>query len=446
MLKYPSLLLLTIIIIGCTPNFESDWPNLPDIKGEWKSVMTYGGSLEDVAHGVITTSDGGFVVVGNTQSIDGIFSTKTRVGSDLFVTKFNADVEIQWIQTYGGSDDDRGYDIVELENGYAIIGYSKSFDGDASLNKGQHDNWLLRIDTGGNLLWEKSFGFLGHDHAYNIISTQDGGLFFNGFLDITASDGAGMEGKKSNKGQKHGAGEFWCHKLDGNGILQWRRYFGGTSNDRSYDAIETLEGDFVLVGSSESQDVDVSDPRGSYDAWIVKINSHGDLLWERSVGGSAYDIANAVIENRKGEYVVLGQSFSQDGDIDKPLGSSDVFLSTLSPSGELKSNKNIGDQGFDTANALLERPDGTLILVGHKAPNALAVGEKLLSNNVFIAHTLPNGSLINQYKLIGDGLDLGFDIAQLEGGKTVVVGSTKSTSGDYPLIKGGTDFFIAIWH
>ena len=158
------------------------------------------------------------------------------------------------------------------------------------------------------------------------------------------------------------------------------------------------------------------------------------------------DIANAVIENRKGEYVVLGQSFSQDGDIDKPLGSSDVFLSTLSPSGELKSNKNIGDQGFDTANALLERPDGTLILVGHKAPNALAVGERLLSNNVFIAHTLPNGSLINQYKLIGDGLDLGFDIAQLEGGKTVVVGSTKSTSGDYPLIKGGTDFFIAIWH
>ena len=98
-------------------------------------------------HGVITTSDGGFIVVGNTQSTDGIFSTKTRVGSDLFVVKFSADVEIQWIQTYGGSSDDRGYDIVELENGYAIIGYSKSFDGDATLNKGQHDNWLLRIDT-----------------------------------------------------------------------------------------------------------------------------------------------------------------------------------------------------------------------------------------------------------------------------------------------------------
>ena len=445
MIKYSSLLILTIII-GCTPASVSDWPNLPDIKGEWESVMTFGGSLEDVAHGVTATSDGGFVVVGNTKSTDGIFSAKTRVGSDLFVVKFSANIEIQWMQTYGGSDDDRGYDIVELGNGYAIIGYSKSFDGDASLNKGQHDNWLLRIDTGGNLLWEKSFGFLGHDHAYNIVSTQDGGLFFNGFLDVTASNGAGMDRKKSNKGQKHGVGEFWCHKLDGNGILQWRRYFGGTSNDRSYDAIETLEGDFVIVGSSESQDVDVSNPRGSYDAWIVKTNSKGDLLWECSIGGSAYDIANAIIENRKGEYVVLGQSFSQDRDIEKPLGSSDMFLSILSPSGELKSSKNIGNKGFDTGKALIERPDGTLILLGHTAPETLAAEENFLSNNVFIAHTLPNGNVIKQYKLIGDGLDLGHDITQLEGGKTIVIGTTESSSGDYPVSQGGKDIFLAIWH
>ena len=445
MIKYSSLLILAIII-GCTPASVSDWPNLPDVKGEWESVMTFGGSLEDVAHGVTATSDGGFVVVGNTKSTDGIFSAKTRVGSDLFVVKFSANIEIQWMQTYGGSDDDRGYDIVELGNGYAIIGYSKSFDGDASLNKGQHDNWLLRIDAGGNLLWEKSFGFLGHDHAYNIVSTQDGGLFFNGFLDVTASNGAGMDRKKSNKGQKHGVGEFWCHKLDGNGILQWRRYFGGTSNDRSYDAIETLEGDFVIVGSSESQDVDVSNPRGSYDAWIVKTNSKGDLLWESSIGGSAYDIAYAIIENSKGEYVVLGQSFSQDKDIEKPFGSSDMFLSILSPSGELKSSKNIGNKGFDTGKALIERPDGTLILLGHTAPETLAAEENFLSNNVFIAHTLPNGNVIKQYKLIGDGLDLGHDITQLEGGKTIVIGTTESSSGDYPVSQGGKDIFLAIWH
>ncbi|MFQ3341178.1 MAG: hypothetical protein ACI9TK_000837 [Flavobacteriaceae bacterium] len=439
-------LLLLILLVGCSPTTETNWPYLSSVNGVWESVNTFGGSLEDVAHGVITTSDGGFVVVGNTQSTDGIFINKTRVGSDLFIMKFNANAQQQWVQTYGGSNDDRGYDIVEMEKGYAIIGYSKSFDGDASLNKGQHDSWLLRIDTEGTLLWEKSFGFLGHDHAYNIISTQDGGLFFNGFLDVTASEGAGRDGIKPNKNQKHGVGEFWCHKLDSNGILQWRRYFGGTSNDRSYDAIETRDGNFVLVGSSESQDVDVSDPHGSYDAWIVKINSEGTLLWERSIGGSAYDIANAIIENRKGEYLILGQSFSQDGDIDKPLGSSDMFLSILSSSGELKSNKNIGDSGFDTGNALVERLDGTLILVGHTAPETLAAGENLLSNNVLIAHTLPNGSVINQYTLNGDGLDLAHGVALRASGKILVVGSNESSSGDFPASKGGKDFFVAVWH
>ena len=69
-------------------------------------------------------------------------------------------------------------------------------------------------------------------------------------------------------------------------------------------------GDFVLVGASESQDVDISDPRGSYDAWIVKLNAAGDLLWERSFGGSGYDSAKAIIENRNGDYVILGQTYS----------------------------------------------------------------------------------------------------------------------------------------
>lgn len=292
------LFLFLVLIVSCSPITESDWPNLPPLVGAWDEVVTFGGSQEDTAHNIISTNDGGFAVIGNTQSINGDFSEKERAGSDFFVMKFNSASVLEWTKTYGGSSDDRGYDLVELNTGgYALIGYSKSNDGDASLNQGQHDNWLLRIDAQGTLLWERSFGFLGHDHAYNILATQDGGLFFNGFLDVTASNGAGQEGKQMHFNQRHGVGEFWCHKVDKNGNLVWRRYFGGTSNDRSYDAIETKEGDFVLVGASESQDVDISDPRGSYDAWIVKLDASGDLIWEHSFGGSNYDGAQAIIEN-----------------------------------------------------------------------------------------------------------------------------------------------------
>ena len=155
-------------------------------------------------------------------------------------------------------------------------------------------------------------------------------IFFNGFLDVTASKGAGQDGKQFHYNQRHGVGEFWCHKIDQNGNLVWRRYFGGTSNDRSYDAIETTEGDFVLVGASESQDVDISDPRGSYDAWIVKLNAGGDLIWERSFGGSEYDGAQSILENRNGDYVVMGQTYSEDEDIKNAKGSSDIFLAFYS--------------------------------------------------------------------------------------------------------------------
>ena len=272
-MRFILIILFVLSFLGCSPNGDTDWTFLPPINGNWEVVKTFGGSDEDIAHGVSVTEDGGFVVVGNTQSNDGNFSNKTIVGSDIFLMKFNLSFDLEWTQLFGGSADDRGHDVIQLsDGGFAVVGYSKSSDGSATVNEGQHDNLVLRTDSNGTLLWQKSFGFLGHDHAYNIIATSDGGLFFNGFLDVTASNGQGQEGKRSPVSKKHGVGEFWCHKLDSEGNLQWRRYFGGTSNDRSYDAIETQDGNFVVVGSSESQDVDVSNPKGGYDIWVVKID------------------------------------------------------------------------------------------------------------------------------------------------------------------------------
>lgn len=445
-MKY-TILFLYFLIVSCSPTTESDWPNIPPVVGKWDAVVTFGGSEEDIAHSIISTTDGGFAIIGNTQSTDGDFSEKKRTGSDIFVMKFDLNASLEWTHTYGGSEDDRGFDIVELSTGgFALIGYSKSEDGDASLNQGQHDNWVLRIDAMGTLLWEKSFGFLGHDHAYNIIATEDGGLFFNGFLDVTASKGAGQDGKQFHYNQRHGVGEFWCHKIDQNGNLVWRRYFGGTSNDRSYDAIETTEGDFVLVGASESQDVDISDPRGSYDAWIVKLNAGGDLIWERSFGGSEYDGAQSILENRNGDYVVMGQTYSEDEDIKNAKGSSDIFLAFYSKEGVLKSTTNIGNEGFETARALFERADGTLVLLGHQAPLGMSSQESFLTNNLFLVHTLSNGSVINTYALKGNGLDIPYGIREDKTGKIYVVGSTESSAGNFPNSRGGKDIFVTKWY
>lgn len=432
---------------ACSPITQTNWSFLPPIENRWDAVQTFGGSAEDIAHAVIRTQDGGFAIVGNTQSTDGDFSEKTRAGSDLFLMKFSSMRTLEWTQTYGGSEDDRGHDLVQLpDGGFAVVGYSKSNDGDASVNKGQHDNWVFRTDASGTLLWEKSFGFLGHDHAYNILATSDGGLFFNGFLDVTASRGLGQDKKEAHFSARHGVGEFWAHKIDLNGNLQWRRYFGGTSNDRSYDALETQDGDFVLVGASESQDVDVQNPKGSYDFWIVKIDALGNLLWEKSIGGSAYDKANAVIETSSGDYLVLGQTYSSDGDIHVAAGSSDILLARLSAAGTVLAVQTLGGAVFETASALQQRTDGTLIILGTKSPQASTSGEVLLGNDIALYHTLHNGKRIQTATLSGSGLDEGNDLVLTEDGKVLVVGSTESNSGDFSNTYGGKDIFIAFWH
>ena len=110
---------------ACSPITETNWSFLPPVENRWDAVQTFGGSAEDIAHAVIRTQDGGFAIVGNTQSTDGDFSQKTRAGSDLFLMKFSSMRTLEWTQTYGGSEDDRGHDLVQLpDGGFAVVGYS----------------------------------------------------------------------------------------------------------------------------------------------------------------------------------------------------------------------------------------------------------------------------------------------------------------------------------
>ena len=151
---------------------------------------------------------------------------------------------------------------------------------------------------------------------------------------------------------RHGVGEFWVHKINLAGEIEWRQYFGGTNNDRSYDAVQTDEGDFIVVGTSESEDVDISNPHGGYDIWVIKLDPNGQLIWERSFGGSQYDSANAVILDQAQNIYVLGNTFSEDQDISSPLGHSDMWLLSLNQAGQLLSEQTFGGTDFDVGRDL----------------------------------------------------------------------------------------------
>ncbi|NQY06891.1 MAG: hypothetical protein HRT68_12065, partial [Flavobacteriaceae bacterium] len=198
--------------------------------------------------------------------------------------------------------------------------------------------------------------------AYSVIATSDNGLFMVGFLDITASGGAGND--FSGNTTQHGVGEFWAHKLDANGNLEWRRYFGGTNNDRAYDVIETLDNGYIIAGAAESLDFDISSPNGSYDFWVIKVNNQGGLVWEKSFGGSGFDSARAIKPALDGGIFVSGSTRSDDNHITQSFGQNDFWVLKLSSSGNLEWEQSLGGSGIDFSYDVLQTPDNKVIVVG----------------------------------------------------------------------------------
>jgi len=426
-----------ILLFSCQN--DDDQSEEIGFQGEIEWSKTFGGSLEDFAHSVIQTSDGKIMILGNSKSIDGDITDKILEGNDYWLIKMGLDGNIIWSKTYGGSGDDVGQKVIELSDGsLAMVGYSMSSDGDASNNEGFHDNWLVKLDAQGNFLWEKSFGFSGHDHAYSIIQTSDGGFFMTGFLDVTASGGAGND---RNQITRHGIGEFWCHKLDVQGNIEWRKYFGGTNNDRSFDVVQANDGGYVITGFSESDDFDINDANGSYDYWVIKLNSIGTLVWEKALGGSGIDQSRSIVKTLDNGYLIAGNSFSDDGHISTNLGGSDFWLVKISDDGNIIWSNNYGGSGFDYATSIKSAKDG-FVISGYSQSSDGDLVSNYGGNDYWVLKINEIGAITWQKNFGGTGLDLAFDAIETQNNALLVVGETESNNHDINLNKGIKDVLV----
>ncbi len=434
--------LIILVFWSCSNDDSQSPPDENNFLGEVDWIKNYGGTGEDTAQSVIQTMDEGYAILGYSNSTDGDLTGKTTTVNDYWLLKLDAEGNLSWSKTYGGTKDDRGQSVIQTaDGGYAIVGYAMSDDGDGSNNEGFHDNWILRLDGSGNILWEKSFGFSGHDHSYDVVETADAGFFFAGFLDVTSSGGAGNEGKGSYL-TRHGVGEFWGTKLDASGNLEWRRYFGGTNNDRAYGVVQADDGGFVLAGASESDDFDITSPKGSYDFWMLKVSDQGELLWQRSFGGTGIDKAYDISKTLDGGYVVAGNTFSTDTDISKNNGESDVWLIKVNDNGNLVWEKTFGGAAFDAAQGISTSRNGGFIIAGNSKSIDGDSTENQGENDLWIIKTDALGSIEYQQTFGGSGIDFGFDIVEGTDGSLIFVGET--ASDDFPGLtsKGLTDLVV----
>ncbi len=146
MMKRICYLACFLLLYNCSKTEIIQEPVIVENLGETIAAKTFGGSKNDVAQSIVETSDGGYAILGYTQSNDGDIANKTNESFDFWLMKFSSEDNLIWSKTYGGSDDDRGTDIIATnDGGFALLGYSKSNDGDVSLNAGSQDFWVLKL-------------------------------------------------------------------------------------------------------------------------------------------------------------------------------------------------------------------------------------------------------------------------------------------------------------
>ncbi|MEX0273487.1 MAG: hypothetical protein AB3N16_03825 [Flavobacteriaceae bacterium] len=430
-----------VFMLGCED--ENDCCIAPPsnaFDGELQWVKVMGGSGDETGTAVIGTSDGGFAVLGSTNSQDGDVTDATYEVSDYWLLKFDTDGVLQWNRTYGGSGEDLGQSLVQTQDGgYILTGYAQSADGDGSNNEGFHDTWIIKVDATGTIEWERSFGFSGHDHSYDILELDDGYLFV-GFLDITAARADGYDEKGASS--RHGVGEFWAIKVDFNGGILWRKYFGGTNNDRAHAVVEAPDGGFVLAGFSESDDFDITNPKGSYDFWVLKINETGELVWRNNYGGSGIEIAQDIITTDDGGYIVAGYANSNDGQLSNLLGESDAWLVKIDAFGEVIWTRTMGGSQYDAAWGIANGTIGNVWVVGNSKSGDYDLTENQGENDIWVTRVGAEGILNWQASFGGSQLDFGYDVARASDGGILVVGSSNSPEFEGAASHGGTDMVI----
>ncbi len=304
---------------------------------DWQK--SYGSNANDRAYGINQTSDGGYIVVGWVNGSSGDVATFYG-GYDVWVVKMNSAGTIQWQKTYGGSRDDLGYAIQPTsDGGYIVGGTTDSSDGDVTLNQGDRDYWILKLGSSGDLEWQKTYGGSGSDQLSGVWETSDGRYIAIGTTQ--SSDG--------NVTAYHGSNDVWVVKMNSAGDLLWEKALGGSNYEGNNMAlIENSLGDFVIATTTESTDGDVTGGnKGGTDYWIVCLEADGTYKWDKTYGGSSNDNANGLIGDDSWGYIISGYSSSTDGNVTGNHGATDYWIVKTDSSGDLMWQKTVGGSGYE---------------------------------------------------------------------------------------------------
>lgn len=295
-----------------------------DSSGEEEWNKTIGGPADERAASVQETTDGGYVVVGSTDSYG-------LGGWDFWMVKTDDSGEEQWRKTFGGPDGDVAFSVQQTsDGGYIVAGWTMSYIAEG------WDFWMVKTDDGGEREWSRIFGGAGDDGAFCVQQTSDGGYIICGG---TESYGAGGE-------------DFWIVKTDDRGGEEWNKTFGGDDDDAALSVQQTSDGGYIIAGWTKSYGA------GEEDFWLVKTDDVGEEQWSRTFGGPNNDRASFVQQTADGGYVIVGATESYGA------GGRDFWIVKTDDRGEEEWNETFGGADNDAALCVRQTSDGGYVIAG----------------------------------------------------------------------------------
>lgn len=356
-----------------------------DRKGNllWKRI--YGGSYEELAGDILSDKQGYYYLSIKTYSNDGDVQSGNHGGGDRWIVKIDIEGNILWERCYGGSREEYAARIKLLSDGN-ILAYSATFsgDGDVPVNYGVLDNWLLIINPEGEILHSRVYGNRDQNNIFDITETRDGGFFF-------ASKATLAEGMV--EGNHHGGqSDVWAVKLDAGLEIEWQKLYGGSGSDYGMQGVIELDNGYIFLALTKSpNDGDVWGYHygDKPDIWVVRIDSIGNILWQKCLGGSSWDYPMAgIYQMEDSSFMVVAETRSSDGDVQgyHHGGSSgnstyDIWMSRLSADGELLWSRCFGGAGSEwPANNVLQLADDNWLIAAGASKYKLA--DSLLSGDM----------------------------------------------------------------
>lgn len=339
--------------------------------------------------------------------------------------------ELVWSKTFGGSGEEFGYDVISSNDGnLMVIGMTESNNGDVSANQGGEDFWVVKLNQSGNIIWQKSYGGSQDEYALKIIPGVDGGYVLVGRS--KSSDG--------NVSGNQGLEDIWIVKIDESGTILWEKSYGGSLTDYPSKIIKTQDQGYLVIGTTNSNDGDVTNSNGGYDVWVLKLDVNGNLVWQKNYGGSSAESGVSVVQLPDNSYTIGSNSYSADGDVGDNYGSTDYWVFRIDSFGNLIWSQNYGGTDSDEIYEM-SLVSGGLLILGRTQSND---GDVTANNGDFDAWIVKmdfDGNILWEKSIGGNNYDAVVNCYY--DGEIYLIGITDSNNGDFNQNYGSADGWLA---